>query len=78
MSIDRDLHSQKALQKITDIISESCRDHRLVERILTVADEVEMDFMATTGEGDPENPTGDDMENTGNSSRGGILGYFFS
>ncbi|KAG7365309.1 myosin G [Nitzschia inconspicua] len=72
------LNFQKALQKITDMISESCRDHRLVERVLTVADEVEMNFMAASGEDSVENSPGDTMENTGNSSRGGILGYFFS
>jgi myosin V len=72
------LNFQKALQKITDIISESCRDHRLVERVLTVADEVEMDFMTTSGESAPDNHTDDEMENPGNSSRGGILGFFFS
>ncbi|KAL3923818.1 MAG: hypothetical protein SGILL_001422 [Bacillariaceae sp.] len=71
------LNFQKALQQITDIISESCRDHRLVERVLTVADEVELEYMA--GAGEDEQPVGgmDDMEGA-NSSRGGILGYFFS
>jgi myosin-5 len=70
------LNFQKALQKITDLISETCRDHRLVEKVLTVADEVEMDYMAGTGGSNPSPPE-DDMENTGNSSRG-ILSYFFS
>eukprot|EP00529_Nitzschia_sp_RCC80_P002676 CAMPEP_0113502094 /NCGR_PEP_ID=MMETSP0014_2-20120614/33347_1 /TAXON_ID=2857 /ORGANISM="Nitzschia sp." /LENGTH=1686 /DNA_ID=CAMNT_0000396811 /DNA_START=191 /DNA_END=5250 /DNA_ORIENTATION=+ /assembly_acc=CAM_ASM_000159 len=41
------LQYQKALQKITDMITDSCRDHRLVERVLKVADDVEMDLMST-------------------------------
>ena len=71
------LNFQKALQKITDLISETCRDHKLVEKVLTVADEVEMDYMAGAGGDNPQPGGEDDMENNGNNSRG-ILSYFFS
>jgi hypothetical protein len=36
------------------------------------------DFMGPSGESVPDNPSDDELENTGNSSRGGILGFFFS
>merc|ERR1712232_856833 len=68
------LEYQRALDKITNTIQEKCRDHRLVERVLTIADEVEMDFIASDDES-PVNSTGIDSSN---DSRGGILGYFFS
>jgi myosin-5 len=71
------LNHQKALQKITDLIQENCRDHRLVERVLTVADEVEMDYMS--GHDRPVNQSDDEdgLEETGNNSRG-LFSYFFS
>jgi len=74
------LQYQKALQQITDIVQEQCREHRLVERILTIADEVDMDFIPGSHElpFDPTEPDSDDMEESANDSRRGILGYFFS
>jgi len=75
------LEYQRALQDITDVIQENCRDHRLVERILTVADKVEMDFIPGSHDF-PVDPNSvdddDDMEVIGNDSRRGILSYFFS
>ena len=71
------LQYQKALQKITDLVQEKCRDHRLVEQVLEVADECEMDFM-TAGEGQisPREQPAQNM----NGSKSSILGYlnFFS
>ncbi|VEU41146.1 unnamed protein product [Pseudo-nitzschia multistriata] len=74
------LQYQKALQNITDIIQEKCRDHRLVESILTIADEVDMDFIPGSHELpiDPNETDSEGMDDTGNDSRGGLLGYFFS
>ncbi len=73
------LQYQKALQKITDIIQENCRDHRLVENILTIADEVDMDFIPGSHER-PFDPSETDEydEITSEHSRRGILSYFFS
>jgi myosin-5 len=73
------LQYQKALQKITDIVQENCRDHRLVEHVLTVADEVDMDFIPGSHERPFDPNEIDDMEEIGNDSRRrGLLGYFFS
>jgi len=73
------LQYQKSLQKITDIIQENCRDHRLVENILTIADEVDMDFIPGSHER-PFDPSETDEydEITSEHSRRGILSYFFS
>jgi myosin heavy subunit len=73
------LSFQKALQKITDLIQENCRDHRLVERVLTVADEVEMGFMSGADHERPVHPSNDEdgLDETGNESRS-IFSYFFS
>lgn len=72
------LQYQKALQKITDIVQESCRDHRLVERVLTLADEVETDLMSGASS-ENGRPNGDDEDEDGRSeSRGGLLGFFWS
>jgi len=72
------LQYQKALQKITDIIQENCRDHRLVEDVLEVADKVDMDFIPGSYERPFDANDSDDMEGIGNDSRRGILSYFFS
>jgi len=73
------LQYQKALQKITDIVQENCRDHRLVEHVLTVADEVDMDFIPGSHERPFDPNEIDDMGEIGNDSRrSGLLGYFFS
>eukprot|EP00536_Pseudo-nitzschia_multiseries_P013607 jgi/Psemu1/212206/e_gw1.593.27.1 len=75
------LQYQKALQKITDIVQEKCRDFRLVEEILTIADDLDMDFIPGSHEipFDPGAETDSDgMEEIGNDSRRGILSYFFS
>nr|WVH45740.1 MyoA [Craspedostauros australis] len=40
------LQYQKALGRVTDIVQEQCRDTRLVEKVLEVADECEMEFLA--------------------------------
>ena len=88
------LQYQKALQKITDMIQDQCRDHRLVERVLEVADECEMEYMTqgeaggglgvhhrvTTGRGRAGDDDDDGPTDLG-SSRSGLLGYlpsFFS
>jgi len=72
------LQYQKALQKITDIVQENCRDHRLVEDVLTVADEVDMDFIPGSHERPFDPIENDNVEESGNDSRRGILSYFFS
>ena len=74
------LQYQKALQKITDVVQENCRDHRLVENVLTVADEVDMDFIPGSHERPFDPSETDDFEDISSqhSRRGGILGYFFS
>jgi myosin heavy subunit len=82
------LQYQKSLQKVTDMIQEKCRDHRLVEKVLQVADECEMDYLDDGGGGHHHHqqhrvaPMGDpDLdepvdEAALNSSRG-LLGFFF-
>lgn len=74
------LEYQRALQEITDIIQENCRDHRLVERVLTVADQIEMDFIPGSHERPvhPNDIDDDIEEETGNESRSGLLSYFFN
>lgn len=74
------LQYQKALQKIADVIQEKCRDDRLVEHVLSIADDVDMDFIPGSHEL-PYDPTvGDEMDDaeTVNDSRRGLLSYFFS
>jgi hypothetical protein len=70
------LQYQRSLQKIAEMVQESCRDHRLVEKVLQVADECEMEYM-TAGE-DRYSP--EDGEEAMNSSTrtSSIFGYFFS
>jgi myosin-5 len=58
---------QKALQKITDLIEANCRDHRLVQKVLEITDEVEMEAMIA---GDSPGPT-----NSNNESRSSIFSY---
>ena len=76
------LQYQKALQKVTDMVQESCRDHRLVERVLQVADECEIDFMQTEElRPPPLGETGEiDEDELNNQSKSSIFGYlnFFS
>lgn len=75
------LQYQKALQKVTDVVQETCRDHRLVERVLSVADEVELDFMPASSHQQSsrnEQEDGYDSDTVGNDSRRGIFSYFFS
>ncbi|OEU18518.1 P-loop containing nucleoside triphosphate hydrolase protein [Fragilariopsis cylindrus CCMP1102] len=74
------LEYQRALQEITDIIQENCRDHRLVERVLTIADQIEMDFIPGSHElpVHPNDIDDDIDEETGNESRSGLLSYFFN
>jgi myosin V len=43
------LQYQKALGKITDLVQEQCRDHRLVERVLEVVDQCEMEYQSGEG-----------------------------
>jgi predicted nuclease with TOPRIM domain len=72
------LQYQKALQKVTDMIQESCRDNRLVEKVLTVADECEMEYMSS---GEPAfEPQAPSQDSALNDSRSSIFGYlnFFS
>jgi len=79
------LQYQKSLQKVSDIIQEKCRDHRLVEKVLELVDTCESDYttMEESGaarvpsidEGDLDDDNGDD-EVAMNSSRG-LLGFFF-
>jgi myosin V len=77
------LQYQKSLQKVTDMIQEKCRDHRLVERVLQVADECEMELIhhddghrmvATSEEPDLDD---DEMDGTDMNSSRGLLGFFF-
>merc|ERR1711935_114376 len=73
------LQYQKALQKITDIIQENSRDHKLVEDVLTIADEVDMDFIPGSHERPFDPSETDDFEDISSQhSRRGILSYFFS
>lgn len=82
------LQYQKSFQKVTDMIQEKCRDHKLVEKVLQVADECDMEYMpmdahhdrtnATPHEDDDEDDEDGDRFPDGdpNSSRG-LLGFFF-
>jgi len=74
------LQYQKALQRITDIVQEKCRDHRMVEQILTIADDLDMDFIPGSHElpFDPTETDSEGLEETGSDSRRGLLSYFFS
>lgn len=76
------LQYQKALQKITDMIQDQCRDHRLVERVLQVADECEMDYMQMDEHRVAPNTQSNIMDenDANNQSRSRIFGYlnFFS
>jgi myosin-5 len=47
------LQYQKALSKIVEMASERCRDTRLVEDILSVADECEAEYTGANGAGSP-------------------------
>jgi len=78
------LQYQKSLQKVTDLVPEKCRDHRLVKVVLEVADECEMDFMAMDpqqqhqqrGSGDEHFDGGMMYENAlNNQPRSSIFGY---
>ena len=87
------LQYQKAMTKITDLIQDHCRDSRLVEKVLQVADECEMEFMNMEEQrhssigGPPDAPdprqTQQPTHNEGfggedlNSSKSGLFGYFF-
>ena len=72
---------QKALGKITDLIQESCRDHRLVERVLQVVDECEMEYQSGVGPDTapppPENGTAAGKEAKSGSILGSILPSIF-
>ncbi len=76
------LQYQKALQKVTDMIQDQCRDHRLVERVLQVADECEMDYMQMDEQrvapSSGSNMMDENEEN--NQSKSSLFGYlnFFS
>ena len=78
------LQYQKAMQKITDMIQERCRDSRLVERVLQVADDVEMEYMSAAerqgGGYYPEAAAvqGSEEHNLNGKSPKSFLGYFFS
>jgi FtsZ-binding cell division protein ZapB len=71
------LQYQKALQKVTDMVQEACRDHRLVEKVLEVADECEMDYM-TAGDERQLSPREDPDALNSSMTRSSLLGYFFS
>ena len=85
------LQYQKSLQKVTDMIQERCRDHRLVEKVLQVADECEMEYMHMEqdhGRGNPNtNPLrvtssddgdlDDNIDEAALNSSRGLLGFFF-
>lgn len=85
------LQYQKSLQKVTDMIQERCRDHRLVEKVLQVADECEMEYMHMEqdhGGGNPNtNPLrvtssddgdlDDNIDEAALNSSRGLLGFFF-
>ena len=72
------LQYQKALQKITDIVQENCRDHKLIEKVLTVADEVDMDFIPGSHEHPFDASEINEVDESANDSRRGIMSYFFS
>ena len=67
------LQYQKALSRIVELASERCRDTRLVEDILSIADECESEYMgaATTSQA-PNSNTGNELAG-GNDS---MLGRF--
>jgi myosin-5 len=75
------LQYQQSLQRITDLVQDKCRDHRLVEGVLEIADECEMDYM-TDSVGQPEAPgsSNGNSSNLGDPKSTGIFGYlpFFS
>jgi len=59
------LKYQKALQKITDLVQESCRDYGLVENVLEVADECEMEYMQMSDQQQPEVYLADEEDENG-------------
>ena len=63
--------------KITDIVQENCRDHKLIEKVLTVADEVDMDFIPGSHEHPFDASEINEVDESANDSRRGILSYFF-
>eukprot|EP00934_Nitzschia_sp_Nitz4_P004752 Nitzschia sp. Nitz4//scaffold342_size18221//7904//11837//NITZ4_008795-RA/size18221-snap-gene-0.25-mRNA-1//-1//CDS//3329548577//4742//frame0 len=65
------LETQKAMQKIVDLIQDKCRDHRLVEKILQVADECEMEQIGMGG--DHHTPASEKSES---KSMFGYLNFF--
>jgi dihydroneopterin aldolase len=70
------LQYQKALPKVDDMVQETCRDQRLVEKLLEVADECEMDYMIDADE--RQLSSREDNPDDRNGSRSTLFGYFFS
>jgi myosin-5 len=77
------LQYQRSLGRVTDIIQEQCRDHRLVEFVLEIADECDMEHISDMSENiapqqqqqsHPETPKSDDL----NNSRSSFFGWFAS
>ena len=64
------LQYQKALSKIVEMASERCRDTRLVEDILAVADECEADYMGTNGPRSPPRTSQQSRNNEESTSKG--------
>lgn len=61
---------QKGLQRITDLVEANCRDHRLVQQVLEITDEVEMEHMSA---GDVRSTLG--KSDGLNESRSSIFSY---
>jgi len=64
------LQYQKALSKISEIVMEKCRDTRLVEEVLSIADNCEAEYMGATGGHDGEAPAAHANPRAPNGPRG--------
>eukprot|EP00980_Cylindrotheca_fusiformis_P010369 scaffold2306_cov132-Cylindrotheca_fusiformis.AAC.4 len=63
---------QNGLQKITDLVEANCRDHRLVQQVLEITDEVEMEHMSS---GDGRMHVGSIDRSGTNEPRSSIFSY---
>lgn len=63
---------QKGLQKVTDLVEAICRDHRLVQQVLEITDEVEMEHVSA---GDGRVTLGNSDVSGMDESRSSIFSY---
>ena len=70
------LQYQKALAKIVDIVQEKCRDSRLVESVLGIADECEAEYDPTAAAPNGDSPPNGDVPAGDPSSNSGLMSSF--